>query len=269
MVIDFHTHAFPDELAPRAMEHLVKNARGHLPFLDGTVSALLESMDRASIERSVLCSIATAPKQFDSILAFSDQVRSDRIEPFPSVHPAADDIVSQVRRVAREGFKGIKLHPAYQGFVTDAEEAMPLYETAVEEGLMILFHAGEDFAFPDASICDPEHIEPVARRFGDLVIIAAHMGGYRRWEEARDRLAGMKNVIFDTSFSLDEMGRGLLDEILRRHGADRIVFGTDSPWADQAQAIELLKSLGFSPDVERAWLSDNAARLLDGCTPAN
>ena len=62
-VIDFHAHAFPDFLAARAVSHL--EAMGYTSaFLDGTVAALIASMDKAAISRSVICSIATEPRQF-------------------------------------------------------------------------------------------------------------------------------------------------------------------------------------------------------------
>jgi len=268
-ITDFHTHAFPDGLARRALAQLTERGGGRQPFLDGTVSGLLSSMDRAGIRRAVLCSIATAPKQFDSILAFSERIRSGRIEPFPSVHPGAPDVIGQVRRIAADGFKGIKLHPLYQRFVTDADEITPLYEAASDEDLIVVFHAGEDFAYKDARVCSPGRIATVAERFGDLTIVAAHMGGYRRWKEARDHLAGRKNVYLETSWTLDEIPRELLDEIVTRHGAGRILFGTDSPWRDQSETIELLKSLRLPPDVERAIFADNAARLLGAHTPPN
>ena len=86
-IIDFHTHAFPDDLAARAVSALEKGA-GVPAMLDGKVSSLLKSMDRAGIERSMVCSIATKPAQFQKILDWSKAVRSSRIIPFPSIRPA-------------------------------------------------------------------------------------------------------------------------------------------------------------------------------------
>ena len=60
---DVHTHAFPDSLAPKALERLVKMAVWEkvAPSHDGTLAGLLRSMDRAGIERAVVCSVATRP----------------------------------------------------------------------------------------------------------------------------------------------------------------------------------------------------------------
>ena len=91
--------------------------------LDGRISSLLKSMDEAGIERSVICSIATKPEQFEPILKWSKEIASERIVPFASVHPADPLAAQQVRAVARAGLRGIKLHPYYQRFDLDEERA--------------------------------------------------------------------------------------------------------------------------------------------------
>jgi uncharacterized protein len=82
--IDIHTHAFPDHIAPKAIPTLEKGS-AIKAYLNGTVTALLESMDRVGVEQSVLCSIATRPEHFDPILEWSKILRSERIELFPSL----------------------------------------------------------------------------------------------------------------------------------------------------------------------------------------
>jgi predicted TIM-barrel fold metal-dependent hydrolase len=109
-IIDFHTHAFPDKLAARAIAHLERQA-GVRAALDGTVKALQASMDRAGIAGAVLCSIATDPRQFGSILRWSAAVAGPRLFPFPSVHPAAADPAGEVEQIAAAGLLGVKLHP--------------------------------------------------------------------------------------------------------------------------------------------------------------
>ena len=66
-IIDCHTHAFPDALAERAMAQLLAETDSVTAFLDGKLSSLLASMDANNIEKSVLCSIATKPSQFEPI----------------------------------------------------------------------------------------------------------------------------------------------------------------------------------------------------------
>lgn len=85
-IIDFHTHAFPDALADGAVKVLQQKG-GIAVHLGGRISSLLESMDRLGVEKSVVCSIATKPSQFEPILAWSKKIRSERIIPFPSLPP--------------------------------------------------------------------------------------------------------------------------------------------------------------------------------------
>ena len=64
MVIDFHTHNFPDSIAARAMASMVeKLQRKFLPVADGTLRAQLEDAGRHGIDRCVMCPIATKPQQ--------------------------------------------------------------------------------------------------------------------------------------------------------------------------------------------------------------
>ena len=111
--IDIHTHAFPDHIAPKAIPTLEKEG-GIKAYLNGTVAALLDSMDRAGVEQSVLCSIATRPEHFDPILEWSKAIRSERIEPFPSLHPEDPQLLEHLQLIHDEGFKGGKMHSYYQ-----------------------------------------------------------------------------------------------------------------------------------------------------------
>ncbi|MFA6498965.1 MAG: hypothetical protein WC256_13310 [Desulfurivibrionaceae bacterium] len=110
-VIDFHTHAFPDPVAARAIPAL-EGAGQVTACLDGRIDSLLGSMDEAGIGKSVLCSIATRPEQFASILSWSEAIRSERIIPFPSVHPDATEALEQISSIREAGFLGIKMHPS-------------------------------------------------------------------------------------------------------------------------------------------------------------
>ena len=109
MIIDVHTHAFPDAIAERAIPHL--EAEGDITaFLDGTIASLLRSMNESEIDSAVVASIATRPGQFDSILRWSLEISSERIVPFPSVHPADARAADQVTEIKRSGLNGVKLH---------------------------------------------------------------------------------------------------------------------------------------------------------------
>lgn len=259
-VIDFHAHAFPDFLAPRAVAHL-EGMGDTRAFLDGTVAALLTSMDEAAVSRSVVCSIATEPRQFESILKWSQEIASDRITPFPSIHPRSPDAVGEVERIIEAGFAGIKLHPEYQDFHIDEPALADLYGAMEKGGLIVLFHAGFDIGFPDSDRSSPARIDQVRESFPALPIVASHLGGFRQWEEAGRHLVG-KDIYFDTSYTVGHIDPGLMREILRSHPPERLLFGSDSPWTDQSDSLNEIRAISLSDDLEKRILSSNARELL-------
>jgi hypothetical protein len=267
MVIDVHTHAFPDHLAERAMTQLQSETDQVEAVLDGTVTDLLRSMDRAGIDASVVASIATRPEQAEPILRWSETIRSERILPFPSVHPEGRKSADQLRRIAAEGFRGFKLHPYYQQFTVDEDRLDPIYATAEECGLVLLLHCGFDIAFPRNRVADPQRVARVAERFPKLKIIAAHFGAWEDWDEVEGHLLG-RPIYFDISCSFDFIKRTQAAKILQSHPAERLLFGSDSPWVDQQKTIEDLRSFGLEPGVEASVLGGNARDLLGLAGPA-
>ncbi|MBN1556660.1 MAG: amidohydrolase family protein [Lentisphaerae bacterium] len=263
MIIDFHTHAFPDGLAERAMRTLLAETEAVTAYLDGTVGALLDSMDRAGIARSVVCSIATRPEQFENIFEWSRQIASDRIVPFPSVHPADPERGERLRRVREAGFRGIKLHPYYQDFVLNEDRLLPLYEQAAELGLIVVMHTGYDVAFPrDQRRADPAKTMDVVRRVPSLKLVTTHLGAWEDWDDVIALMLGQP-VYMGLSYALDCMPREQARRMLLRHPATHLLFGSDSPWKDQAETLRLVRAMELGPEREAALLSGNASRLLD------
>jgi len=263
-IIDFHTHAFPDPLAERAVQLLLEEGRKKYDvhaYLDGRISSLLTSMDRSGIEKSVICSIATKPSQFDPIVKWSKQIMSDRIIPFPSLHPESPDAVEQVRQIRAEGFKGVKFHPYYQDFSIDEKRLFPMYEELQKQRLIVVMHTGFDLAFERDRKCDPEKILRVLDSFPDLRLVTTHLGAWEDWDEVERHLSG-KKIYMEISFSLDCMPMETARRIIMKHPKDHILFGTDSPWADQADALALLKNLELGQEMENLVLRKNALNLL-------
>jgi len=259
-IVDFHVHAFPDALAARATAR-VERAAGIRSALDGTIAALLSSMDAAGIERSVILSIATHPSQFAPILEWSQAIRSPRIVPFLSVHPADPRAAEKVRLAASMGFKGFKLHPYYQEFSLDEERMFPIYEAMQQAGLICVSHTGFDTSHPYIRVADPGRILKVIERFPNLTFVATHLGAWKDWELVAELLpkAGLwTDISYTLPFLSPERARALLSVF----PADRLLFGSDSPWADQSESIRQLRGLGLESKLEEAILGGNAERLL-------
>ena len=260
VIIDFHAHAFPDAIAARAISQL-EHGGGVKAFLDGTVASLLTSMDSAGIRTSVICSIATKPEQFDPIMKWSKAIASERIVPLPSIHPRGPDAVGQVHQVAEAGLLGIKLHPYYQDFDLDDEALFPLYRALDQLGLLLVCHTGFDFAFSRQRRADPVRILRVLERVPGLRLVTSHMGAWDDWDEVEEHLIG-KPITMDISLSLELLGRERARAMLLAHPADRVLFGSASPWSSQSETLALLRSLDLGTERETRVLGRNADVLL-------
>ena len=259
-VIDTHTHAFPDAIAPKAIPALEKIG-GIKAYLDGTVAALLDSMTKNGVEQSVLCSIATRPEQFASIFEWSKTIRSDRIEPLPSLHPADPELLPHLEMVHAAGFKGVKMHPYYQDYFLDEARLFPLYARMSELGLFLVIHAGYDIGYPRIRRADPGRIVKVCRQFPGLKLIATHLGGWEEWDEVLALLAGQP-IYMEVSFAFGFLGRQRIKEIILAHHPEYLLFGTDSPWGDQGDTLAELAGLGLPDALFERIVSRNARRLL-------
>ena len=263
MVTDFHTHAFPDSLAERAVQTLQQEKYADGAVLDGKASSLLASMDRAGIGRSVICSIATRPDQFANIVTWCRSVASPRLVPLASIHPSDPAAVANVGRVAEAGLKGIKLHPYFQQFVLDDPDLLPFFRELARRQLLVVCHTGFDIGFPRDRICDPARVRNLLDRVPDLRLITTHTGGWQDWFEVRRHLLG-RPVYMEISYTLCVLSREEGRDLLQAHAPGYLLFGTDSPWRDQGESLQLLRDLDLPPTLERAILETNASLLLDG-----
>ncbi len=260
-IIDFHTHSFPDQIAASAIPYLEEE--GDVKAMhDGRVSSLLNLMDRDGVEKSVICSIATKPSQFETILNWSRQVRSDRIIPFPSFHPTDPDMLEHIGRIKAEGFKGIKMHPYYQQFFLDDEKLYPAYEKISELGLILVMHTGFDIAYPRIRRCDPRQILNVLKLFPELKMVTTHLGAWQQWGEVEALLAG-RNIYMDISYTLDQIDPQTARRIILKHPKEYILFGTDSPWSGARDTYKHLQDLNLGDEREALILRKNGLALLE------
>ena len=259
-IIDFHTHAFPDELATRAMQSL-QHGCDVKAQLDGKISSLLASMDSCGIESSVVCSIATKPLQFEPILKWSEKIRTERIVPLPSIHPDDAKCIEHIDLIKSAGFKGIKMHPFYQDFFLDEPKMLPIYEKICDENLILMMHTGFDIAFERIRRCDPVKIAYVVEKFPRLKFISTHLGAWQDWQEVQRLLVG-KPIYMELSMSLEYLEPEVARNMILAHPADYLLFGTDSPWTSQPNTLNLLRQLKLGAKLENLICRQNAARLL-------
>ena len=259
-IIDAHAHAFPDALAGRAIEQLEGLADWQAVGA-GTVDDLLRSMDAAGIHASVICTIATKPDQVEAIFRWCEQIRGERIHPFLTVHPEMPDGPAWLRRFADAGFRGIKLHVMYQDFTADDPRMDALYDAAAECGIIVTFHAGYDIAFPTDDRSSPQRLRAVLDRHPGLRMLCTHLGGWKMWDEVEQHLAGSA-AMFETSYSVHLIGPERAAGLIRAHGADKVMLGSDWPWRRQDESLAAVEGLDLSDAERQAVLSDNAAKML-------
>lgn len=275
MVIDFHTHTFPDRIAAAAIAKMQGDCHS-AAFTGGTAAALAASTKDAGIALSVVLPVATNPAKVSAINDASAANTRENLLYFGCIHPDQPDWKQELDRIAGLGMKGIKLHPVYQGVDLDDKRYLRILERAGELGLIVVTHAGDDIGFPGVVRCSPEMARRAVAQVGNVKLVLAHMGGWRNWEQVADTLADT-GVYLDTSFSLGAIAPidghykpeelPLLDSrgfcsLVRSFGAGRILFGTDSPWADQKQSLEAIRALPLTESEKAAILGENAANLL-------
>mgnify|MGYP002856297156 CR=1 FL=1 len=280
MVIDMHTHAFPEALAPVVLDKLQEAARAKI-HIAGTPQALQASMKRARVDYSVILPVATNARQPHKLNLAAAEINEHSSETglisFGAMHPDDPNWQEELRFLAQHGFRGIKLHPAYQGPFFDDIRYLRIVGRAAELGLLITVHAGLDIGVPGPAKVTPDNTLRVLRETGADKLILAHMGGWMIWDQVLEQLAGQP-VYLDTSFSFgrvnphpdyprteDELRLGdtsLLLRLIRAHGADRVLFGSDSPWGDQGADLDLLRSLDLTGEELRRIEGENARTLL-------
>ena len=281
MIIDIHTHTFPDKIAAATLDKR-KHLSHTIPFTEGTAVGLAASMARAGVDRSVVMPVATSSRQVphvnDASARMNELGAQTGVLSFGCMHPDFDGWKEELARVRDLGLKGIKLHPQYQDTDFDDPRYLRILDRCGELGLVVLTHAGLDIGMPGKDNCSPEMVLRALRQTGPVKLVLAHMGGWRQWDRVEE-LLWETDVLLDTSFSLGEMtplddgcyqpedlpllGREDFLRLVRRFGADRVLFGTDSPWDDQGAALARLRALPLEKSELDAILGGNARKLLE------
>ena len=264
MIIDFHTHIFPDALAPRALG-IMRETSDITPANDGTASGLLASMRRAGVGRAVVLNSATNTHQVEKVNAFAAETAAacPQLYPFGSLHPQTENPKDVVRSIRARGLYGLKLHCDYVRTPVDDASYRPIFAAACEYDLPVVIHAGYDPVSPDFVHATPDRILKVLEAFPALKLVCAHFGGYALWDEVAEKLCG-RNLYLDTS--LGSTSRGMThaqaQRILDRHDPDKILFGSDLPWCREEDVRAFLGDLDISDENREKLEYKNAMRLL-------
>lgn len=282
MIIDFHTHTFPEKIAEKVVTNLAKESCTK-PFTDGSMAGLLSSMKKAQITYSVNLPVMTSPEQVEKVnstfIEAKDQLFPKGIIAFGGMHPdyAPDKMRAELLRLKNAGIQGIKIHPAYQKYDLDHPRMMKIIDIASDLDMIVLTHAGIDIGIYDHDYASVKHVLKILTEIAPPKLVLAHMGGWGCWEDVERDLAGAP-VYFDTAFSIGPItplpghtNRPYLEEnmsienfsrLAGKHGCEKILFATDSPWQEQKDVISLLEESSLSTLEKELIFEKNALSLL-------
>ncbi len=274
MIIDFHTHNFPDFLAARAIAGMMEKLNGALrPVGDGTLSRQVADMKRDGIDRAVMCPVATRPEQAEIIVRRALEIQGGAcgdeaarlIIPFASLHPSDPLLLRHIDQVLEAGLKGVKLHPYYQRFALQDPLVVPFMRSLRDAGLIVVCHCGQDPGYlADAIDCGPKEIAKLFESVPGLApqFVAAHLGGFAGAPAHTVDCLLDSGCWFDTAVLAADQSAAEPRRILTEWPADRLLFGTDYYWTSQRQLIDWVRQQ--RPDAaEREQIFHlNAERLL-------
>ena len=277
MIIDFHTHTFPDKIAAAAIAKMQLDCHS-AAFSDGTLAGLKKGAKDAGIDLSVIQPVATKPAQVSSVNELAAALNGhENIVYFGCMHPDFGDYRTELLKLRDAGIKGIKVHPVYQGTNIDDPRYLRIFECCAQLGLWALTHGGDDIGFPGLVRCSPEMCRNALLQVPGLKMVVAHMGGWRNWERVAENLLDT-GAVLDTAFSIGSIvpiGDGYYDDkdtallsdeqfcaLVKAFGSDRVLFATDSPWSDRRAEVERIKAMPLAEAEKAAILGGNAEKIL-------
>jgi predicted TIM-barrel fold metal-dependent hydrolase len=259
VIIDAHAHVWPDRIAEIAL------TANRLPELvargDGTVGGLTDDMAASGVQMSCCLGIANEARHVDRVNGFVAGLRSESRYAFGTVHVDLS-VEENLDSLRRHGVDAVKIHPLFQDFGLDHPRLWEIFE-AMGSDFAVITHVGEGGSAYANSLSSPTMIRDIVTQFPDLRLMACHFGGYKILDDAEEMLAGT-DVVLETSWppSLKTLRPERVRRLIRDHGAERIVFGSDWPMTSPAEEIEAISALGLTDDETKLVLGGTMARVL-------
>lgn len=279
MVIDFHVHAFPNKVADKAIETL-EVIYGVKCFSDGKIYSLLENMKKTNVDISVIQPVSTDPRQVVSINTWSASLNKicKSLIGFGTMHPKFDGYYDEIQRMKELGIKGIKFQPSFQQFYPDDERMFPIYEAIIRAGMIMMFHAGDEIKPAKIVYSTPIRLARVLDAMKNVMddcgyyvingskktakFVAAHLGSYMMWDQVEECLLG-RELYFDVSYTFGHLDSERILQIIKGHGIERVLFGSDFPFSSPDSDMEYINRLDLTDEEKDMILSGNALKLLE------
>lgn len=259
-VTDAHCHVYPDKIAALASANTDRFYNVTSSAYHGTVGELLKVKEESGIDRFIIQSVATTPRQVRSINNFISATvkeHNDCMTGLGTLHPDSTDLRGDVEHILELGLHGVKLHPDIQQFKIDDYRCLKIYELCEKFSLPILMHTG-DLRYDFSNI---NRLIPVMKIYTNLTVVGAHLGSWSNWNDAPEKLVGIPNLYFDCSSCFHWIEPDKVKEIIDLYGVDRVMFGTDYPmWSYKTELTKVLE-MDFTEEEFRKLLNENAAKV--------
>ena len=258
-IIDSHCHVYPDKIASKAVE-AIGNFYDLSMYYDGRYSTLIDHGSAIGVRHYVIFSVATTPHQVHTINTFIAQTVGNSgglMTGLGALHPDSDDIERDIDEIISLGLKGVKMHPDFQRFNIDDKKCYKIYEYC-QGKLPVLLHTGDS----RYDYSNPTRMKRVLDDFPNLTVIGAHFGGWSCWEEAAEKLSGYDNFYVDCSSSFDWLTAEESRELVRKYGADHVLFATDFPMWNHKTELERFMNMNLTDKENELILYKNAIRLF-------
>ena len=260
-VINAHCHIYPELIAERAVEG-ISQFYGIKIDLNGKTDDLIRDGQKVNVVHYLVHSVATKPYQVKAINEFISSEVKDHpglFTGFGALHPDSETLEEDFSRLMDLGLKGVKIHPDFQGFALDEKKAIRLGQIVRDGGVPVLIHCG-DFRY---SYSNPEQLETFIKELPGLKIIGAHLGGWSVWDRVEQKIAGRYDIMVDCCSCFSFMPPEDAVRLIRKFGAENVLWGTDYPTWDHVSEMELFNKLDLNDNERQKILYDNAAELLN------
>lgn len=194
-----------------------------------------------------------------------------------TLHPECKDMKAELAALYEAGIRAIKLCSFSQGFMPEAPATLEMFAQIEAFNrnhrhpffvvLDTFYKAAAYFGTDQRFTTDPACISRLARTFSGIIFVGAHMGGLTApFEDIIRCLPAADNIYLDTSNAAHTLNEDEFIRLLRVHGPDRIIFGTDWPWFDPGEEIRLIEGLldraGYTVNDKSKVFGGNIAELM-------
>ncbi len=275
VIIDVHTHAFPPRMIERRGRLVPQDSGfaaiyGEASAAMVSADALLESMDRAGVDVSIVCgfwwSEPDLAEEHAAYLVDAARVSGGRLIPFVPVTGSGPELSETLDRLVRHGARGLgEVRPGSAGARVDGV----LAEGATRHGLPALVHASETVGHQYPGKTGGYEVGGLWRLLEerpDVRVIAAHWGGglpfFGLMPEVRAHIDSGR-LAFDTAASRYLYEPAVFELALRLVGVGAVMWGSDFPLRDQARDRREAEAALPDDEARAAVLGGNAAAFLD------